>query len=305
MHIMNTSQIDTSVHSSAAKQLGMHIRSARKNKGWTIAQLAENIGRPREWQNRVELGYSELGEFGPPSSSDLGAIIGQLAKCFDATPARLHALREEAQNDFSALRNSARKSKRNSGGKLTQAEVIIGEEQISQAIIDLINEQHSDAVIRNTGVRGHGATPRGSSIWDRYRETLGDFIAKNPSSTIKRIEYVGSNSYLEMARQSDLRLAGDRQIQDVHNAKVKFLKHNPFQLHVLIGQREAIIALPKNSGLVGSNMALLVRDKLFVEALRMWYDEVLWDTEGATQMINFSKFEESFDEVRRMYGFDS
>ncbi|MEO7617376.1 MAG: hypothetical protein ABIS59_00890, partial [Candidatus Saccharibacteria bacterium] len=140
--------------------------------------------------------------------------------------------------------------------------------------------------------------------WRRSREALGEFLSKNPGGLVKRIEYVGSNKYLEEAKQSDQRLAGSRKIDQVYNAKVKFKRSNPLLLHVIIGQREAIIALPKNSGQSsGSDMAILVRDKIFVDSLRVWYDEVLWDGGEPSQVIDFTNFDESFQEVKKMYGY--
>src|SRR4051812_16240843 len=67
---MDTSHIDTS-ETSPAVRLGQYIRNARHSKGLTIAQLAEQIDRPREWLNRIELGHSEFGEHRPPSMADL------------------------------------------------------------------------------------------------------------------------------------------------------------------------------------------------------------------------------------------
>lgn len=88
----------------------------------------------------------------------------------------------------------------------------------------------------------------------------------------------------------------------MHNAKVKFYKHNPLQMHVVIGQREAILALLQTSGQAGSNAAILIPDKIFVEALRVWYDETLWDAPGEYCTVDFQRFDDSFEAVRQMYG---
>lgn len=116
----------------------------------------------------------------------------------------------------------------------------------------------------------------------------------------KRVESVSSISQLEKAKEADSKLKGNRSLEDTHNAKIKFYKHNPLQMHVLIGQREAILALPQVSGQSGSNIALLIRDKVFVEALRVWYDEVLWDAPGDSFHVDFQHFEESFEKIAGM-----
>jgi hypothetical protein len=106
-----------------------------------------------------------------------------------------------------------------------------------------------------------------------------------------------------MSKETDRHLAYEKPLTEVHNARVKFRKGNPLSLHVLIGQREAILALPRSSGQPGSNMALLVRDRLFVEALRLWYDEVLWEGPEPSVMVDYTRFDESFEEVKKMYGY--
>jgi transcriptional regulator with XRE-family HTH domain len=297
MYSMNTSHSDT----EAAIELGAAIRKARLKCGLTIADTAAKIGRNREWLNRAELGYSTYGEHRPPSESDVQALYELLSKGFDLTLQELNGLRERAETDFQGLKQNTRPRRRTSG-KLTQTELVIGESNVAQAIVDLINVQHSDAIIRNTGIKVPGTYRQLTDHWKRYREALGKFLADNPNSLFKRLEYAATPEQLELAKEADSRLAGGRKLNKVHNAKVKFTKENPLQLHVLIGQREAILALPQASGQAGSNMALLVRDKLFVEALRVWYDEVLWECSPGKQ-INFTFFNDSFEEVKRMYGF--
>lgn len=301
---MDTSQDDAGAERTAAVVLGDYIRTARKARGWTISELADKLGRPREWLNRVELGYSEYGEYRPASSADIQTIIQCLEDFLPVSAEQLLALGSKAESDFNAVKLTSRQSRRSPFGKLTQTEVIIGEKQIVQAIVDLIHEQHSDAIIRNTGVKSRGNYLSVTDEWKNYRAALGEFLTKNPNALFKRVEYAASNDQLQKAREADEKVAGTRSFKDVHNAKIKFQSHNPLQLHVIIGQREAILALPQTSGQAGSNIALLVRDKIFVEALRVWYDEVLWDGHDPGEVIDFAKFDESFEEVKHMYGYD-
>lgn len=300
---MHTSHSNTDSSDSAAIILGKEIRQARNDKGWTIAELAERIGRPREWLNRVELGYSEYGEFKPPSAADLKTLIHYLGNSIHSKTNNVLELGLKAEKEYESLKLEYGVRKKSAAGKLTQAEVIIGENQISQAIVDLIKEQHSDAIIRNTGIKSPGSYLKVSDVWKKYREALGEFLESNPNGIFKRVEYAANNDHLELAKEADTRLAGKRRIEETHNARIKFHKENPFQLHLLIGQREAILALPQTSGQAGSSIAILVRDKIFVEALRVWYDEVLWEGAGDSCLVKYSEFEESFSEIKDMYGF--
>lgn len=302
---MYTSQNDTSRHNSAAKELGDSIREARKRQGLTIAELADRIGRPREWLNRLELGYSEYGIHAPASASDLQNLISVLHQHLHIAPAELLAIGLRAEEDFNLQRHNARSRSRNPIGKLTHIEIIMGEPQVAQAIQDLIAQQHSDAIIRNTGVKNIDSYSRSTIQREQYGEALGRFLSDNPNALFKRVEYVPSAKHLEIARQSDSRLCGTKDLADVHNAKVKFRKANPFHLHVLIGQREAILTFPQSTAQSGSSIALLIRDKLFIEALRTWYDEVLWEGKDPSEMVDFSHFDASFSKISHMYGFSS
>ncbi|HVS58581.1 MAG TPA: helix-turn-helix domain-containing protein [Candidatus Saccharimonadales bacterium] len=296
--------MDTPEDTSAAVAFGRKVRQARKAKGWTIAELADKLGRPREWLNRLELGYSEYGEYKPASPADIHMLADCLGDYLDITVEELLDMGAEAQRDFDAVKLHGHTGRRTPFGKLTQTEVIIGERQIVQAIVDLIEEQHSDAIIRNTGIKSPGTYLSVTEDWKNYRVALGKFLSENPNALFKRVEYAACSEQLQEAKAADEKLAGAREYKAVHNAKLRFRKDNPLQLHVIIGQREAILALPQTSGLAGSNIALLIRDKVFVEALRIWYDEVLWDAPGESKTVDFTRFEETFESIKQMYGYD-
>jgi transcriptional regulator with XRE-family HTH domain len=300
---MNIEHNDTESSQSAAVRLGEQIRLARRKRGLTILELAEKVGRTREWLNRVELGYSEYGEYKPASRADVQTMVDCLGDNFAIGTSELFALCDAAQTDYHSYKVTTQQKRRTNFGKLTQTEVIVGEKQIVDAIVDLVHEQHSDAIIRNTGVKSLGNYQQLTPDWKKYRHALGDFLCNNPNALFKRVEYAATLAQLQSAKEADEKLAGTRKVGEVHNAKIKFQVQNPLQMHVVIGQREAILALPQTSGQAGSNIALMIRDKVFVEALRVWYDEVLWDAPTQSQNIDFARFDESFDEVKDMYGF--
>ncbi len=304
-HIMNTTQNVTNQDKSAAALLGQALRLQRKKRKWTLVQLAEKIGRPREWLNRVELGYSDYGEHRPPSEPDLRSLMGCLWSVEDNNDEmQLLSWRNEAEERFRILARRQSGGGKKAAGKVIRSEVIVGEGQVAQAVTNLIEEQHSDAIIRNTGIKTPGIYVHNSLLWKRYGDALGSFLSKNPQAMLKRVEFVATRHQLEISKQSDIGLAGDRATEDVYNTKVKFVRYNPLQMHVLIGQREAILALPMASGHVGSNMALLIRDKTFVDALRVWYDEVLWDTSYQSRGVSFGEIDKSFEEIAQMYEFE-
>lgn len=298
----NSSQISEPL--PAAVQLGQLIREARTAKNCSLVALAEKIGRPREWLNRLELGYSQYGEFKPPSAGDLQAIINVLDDTLTVPAARLLELGTAAELEYQQYKKQGKNNGRQLVGKLTQTEVILGEQQIVKAITNLIEEQYADAIIRNTGIKGPGGYQGVNADWKAYRNALGAFLEKYPNALFKRIEFASTPQHIQEAKDADSKLAGSRDIADVHNARIKFKKENPLQMHVVIGQREAILALPHVSGKGGSNAALLIRDKIFVEALRTWYDEVLWDGTSESQNIDFSSFDDSFNAVAAMYNFE-
>jgi transcriptional regulator with XRE-family HTH domain len=300
---MSNSNLKQEDEPCSAVTLGEHIRDARKRHGWTISEFAERLGRAREWLNRVELGYSEFGEYKPASRVEIEAMFELIGDKMDVTLEWLVAVGDLATAEYLEAKMQTEKAKRTTYGKLTQTEVVVGEKQIVAAIAQLIREQHSEAIIRNTGVKNLGSYQRVNDNWRQYRLALGEFLSKNPNALFKRIEYAATAEQLQHAKDADAKIAGDRALSEVHNAKIKFGSQNPLQLHAVIGQHEAILALPQTSGQAGSNVALLIRDKGFVEALRIWYDEVMWDMPGDSKVVNFEKFDESFEEIKDMYGF--
>lgn len=293
---MNTSH-------SASARLGQALRRARQSQGLTIAAAAEQLGRPREWLNRAELGYSNDGIYRPPSASDLEVLADLFGSGLDLTKDELLELGREAEAEFYALRGG-RPGRSKHLGRVGQVELVIGGEQVNMAISELIAAQHSDAIIRNTGIRNIDSYKKVTAGRVGYAKTLGKFLAENPNALLKRVVNVTSKDHLEISKQADKRLTAGRRTADVHNAKIKYRRNNPLHLHALIGQREAVLTFPQSSANSESNFAMIIRDKQFVEALRTWYDEILWEGSEPSRMVNFEKFDESYENIADMYGFN-
>ena len=288
---------------SAAVTLGKYIRSARKLKGWTISEFAEKLGRAREWLNRIELGYSEFGEYKPADRTEAEILADLLGDKLSIGKGKFIALADVVMADYIEVGLKKEKVKRNKFGKLTQTEIIIGEKKIVDAIVDLIEGQATDAIIRNTSIKNLGNYERVTDNWQKYRDSMGQFLKDNPDALFKRVEYAATEQQLSYAKSDDKKISSERPIEELHNVKIKFQSKNPLNLHTIIGKNEAIIALPQTSGQSGSNIALLIKDKVFVEALRIWYDEVMWDMPGDSTLVDFEKYEDSFDKIKKMYGY--
>jgi transcriptional regulator with XRE-family HTH domain len=297
---------NTAIHTdqqNSARAVGAFIRNTRKHHGWTISQFAAKLSRQREWLNRIELGYSEFGEYKPATRAELEAMLDLFEGLTKEKHEWVLAMGDLAMADYYELKLQTDKVKRTSFGKLTQTEIVIGEKQIVAAIADLIRQQDADGIIRNTGVKNLGSYKQVNDNWQEYRTALGAYLSQNPNAMFKRIEYTTTLEQLGHAQEADRKLAGDRPLKKVHNAKIKFSSQNPLSLHAVIGQNEAILALPQTTGQAGSNIALLIRDKVFVEALRIWYDEVMWDMPGASVQVDYEHFDESFESIKDMYKF--
>ncbi|HSX14941.1 MAG TPA: helix-turn-helix transcriptional regulator [Candidatus Saccharimonadales bacterium] len=301
---MNTTQNNTNDEAqaeSAAEQLGRMLREARKKCGWTIAQLAEKIGRPREWLNRVELGYSDLGVQRPPSPADLESLARYLGSNLRSSLDDLLLLVGKAVADYNSL-NPQRGDGRRRDGKVIQTEVIMGEAQIYQAMLRMLEEQHSDTILRHTGIWAH-PSKHVSSIpeWLDYRRAVGQFLKKNPYALIKRAEYLWNSESFKIALDADRLLVESDDLNQNQNARIRFFKRNPLVLDVAIGQREAIIAIPQRSGFQSLSAALLIKDKAFVEALRSWFEEVVWDSEIPHENLDYSDWDKSVGKIKDMY----
>jgi transcriptional regulator with XRE-family HTH domain len=280
---------------SPVEQLAEFVKDRRRAAGLTQKELSKECGRPREWVSHLERA-DELQA--PPTGGDVVKLVRGL-DLSEADADELGRLVEAAAD----ARSTTVRPRRRQLGRGVRVEVVEGEWEVEDAIITILEEEPEDATIRNTGLKGWSTYLRASASWQRYRELLGEHLCRNERAVFKRVEYLVRPEQLQLAKDADSRLAGDRPLPEVVNAKVKFLSHNPMTLHAMVGEDAAVLALPEASGRAGSSLALVIRDRQLVEALRVWFDEVLWENAPRSVSVSFDRFDESFDEVGKMYGF--
>jgi hypothetical protein len=178
------------------------------------------------------------------------------------------------------------------------------------AIVGVIDSQVARALLRNCGVKTERTYKLINATWTPYREALGAFLERHPNAHMRRAEHVTSSGQLELAKQADARLAGSRPLEEVHNAHLRFHKTNPLALHVLIGEREVVLALPELSDQAGSSTAFVFRDPDVVDRFTEWFDVLIWDPHGHGSyrdvgvIDGFKHFDREFDGAAEMYGFD-
>lgn len=279
--------------------IGEAVRRARKQLGLTQKELGRTISRPREWVSALE--NANLPS--PPTSTDIGQLQRALSEALTLPEDELLRLHESVE-----ARHRARyggRIRRRTGRPVT-VEVVQGREQVADAIVGVVQAQGPEAIVRNVGIKTVSTYHRVTDAWRRYREALGAFLATNSHAMFKRAEYVTSHNQLSLAKEADERLRGGRELADVHNVKVRFFKSNPLVLHVLVGEREAVLAIPDKAGASGSSTALVVRDASLVAALQTWFDEVVWDSHSDEDVIDvrFDRFDECFEHIEGMYGFE-
>jgi transcriptional regulator with XRE-family HTH domain len=279
---------------TAAEQLGRLLRSARRECGkgkWTLAWVAGKVGRSRVWLNRLELGYAKDGSIPLPTDGDLAG----LAQLLQLDLAQLLQLRDDARAELeqAGLRR-ARPQSRIPVGRRAQAEVFRGDENVYRAAGELLARQSSEARLKVTHVVTRHPDPDGLRPYQRkYVSALADFLSTNRQTvTLDRVVHAQSAESLAMAKGKTAALAAGRSPTEIRNIDTRFCFANPVLLDVLIGEREALIAIPDHRGHPTLTAAILISDVSFVEALKTWFHDIVWKSPGVP--VDYATAEETF-----------
>jgi transcriptional regulator with XRE-family HTH domain len=289
---------------TSAEQLGGLLRHARRERGkgkWSLAWVAGRIGRSRVWLNRVELGYAKDGSVPLPTDADLAG----LARLLELDLTALLRLRNEARAELeqAGLRR-VRPERRTPAGRRAQTEVFRGDENVYRAARELLERQSSEARLKVTHVVTRHPDPEGLRPYQReYVGALADFLSDNrETATLDRVVHAQSAESLAMAKGKTAALAAGRPADEIRNIDTRFCFANPVLLDVLIGEREALIAIPDHRGHPTLTAGILISDASFVEALKTWFHDIVWKSPGVP--VDYTKIDETFAAIESRLGDD-
>lgn len=248
-----------------AGELSSIVREARQGLGLTQAQLAKRAGISPSYLSRIE---SAAWERGGPWPAD--GVLCALARALGLSSTELVGLRNRARSGQAQYTQHPEGLAR-ANGRPPYA-VRIGADEVDAAARRLVEGNPRRGTFRSVQVSAPHATARTDQPASTYVDALADRLSESGESLLYRV-------CAPSRHQPDpVRSTVDRRSAANVRARVAFT--NPLVLDVLIGEHEALIALPDRRGHPHLAACVVVDDPDFVDAMRRWYDEWVWEPPG-------------------------
>jgi transcriptional regulator with XRE-family HTH domain len=244
------------------------IADARRDAGLSQAALARRAGISPSYLSRIE---SAAWERGGPLPAD--GVLRALARALGVSSAALVALGREARDGQEAVSGSPGRGSR--AARRPPYAISMGPDAVDAAAREVVRRNSPQGTLRSAQV--FVSEPLGDGDMEpSYLDTLGDTLAGSPDAMLYRV-CACDRSSLDTARATVDRLAGARGPATAGNVRTRIAFANPLVLDVLIGDHEALLALPDRRGRPHLRAGIVVDDPDFVAALRDWFDETVWD----------------------------
>jgi DNA-binding XRE family transcriptional regulator len=249
------------------RDLAATIVEARQAAGLSQAALARRAGISASYLSRIE---GAAWERGGPLPAD--GVLRALARALGVSSTELVALGRAARDGLAASGPPATAPRVSRRAPYT---VNLGPEAVDAAAREMVRRNSPQGTLRSAQV--FVSEPLGDDeLEPSYLDTLGDTLAASPDAMLYRVCACDRTS-LDTARATVDRVAGGRSPAKAGNVRTRIAFANPLVLDVLIGDHEALLALPDRRGRPHLRAGIVVDDPDFVAALRNWFDETVWD----------------------------
>ena len=251
------------------RNLAAVVARARRAAGLSQADLARRAGISASYLSRIEGAAWERGGPWPADS-----VLRALARALGLSSTDLVALRQEARarHDLSVPSRSPARA-----GRRVPYAVSVGAAEVELAARGVVDRNPARGTLRTAQV--YVLDQPGDPGAPSYIDALADRVTATPETVLYRV--CGSTArHRDLLRSTVDRLAGP-------NVRTRVVVGNPLVLDVLVGDHEALIAVPDRRGHPHLGACVVVDDPDFVAALRDWFDEAVWDPpSGAEQHLN-------------------
>ncbi len=176
---------------------------------------------------------------------------------------------------------------------LGRADLIFGHDLVYEAAKTLVEESPRNARYWATSIWTSGRGPDETEAAKRYWKSLIERLKNENEAEYRRACFARSRE--DIQRQADRA----KELLAAGQARIRFYAENPLAVDFLIGEREAIIALPDRRVFPLLRVAIRVRDPEMVTVLRQWYEEFIWDADVEKQDIRTAKDAEDLVEQWR------
>jgi transcriptional regulator with XRE-family HTH domain len=268
-------------HRLVRADLATAIVDARRAAGLSQAALARRAGISASYLSRIE---GAAWTRGGPLPAD--GVLRALARALGISSTTLVALRREARAEAAESTPLARANRR------PPYAVSMGPAEVDGAARDMIGRNPSQGTLRSAQVfvaEGMGD----GELEPSYLDTLGATMAENPEAMLYRV-CASDRRSLDTARATVDRLSGGRPSGRTANVRTRIAFSNPLVLDVLIGDHEVLLAVPDRRGRPHLRAGIVVDDPDFVDALRNWFDENVWDPKCWYADLRGDAFDDAF-----------
>jgi len=212
--------------------LAAAVRAARAHLGLTQAELARRAGVTASYVSRIESAAWERG--GPWPSDD---VLRALSRVLGCSSTGLVRMKDHA-------RERAAQSKPHRAGSPKYA-IGIGDEDVLRAAQDLLERNPPRGSLR---VSSQLFEDSGGSVSDAsLADVLGRRLAEDTAAVLYRMCVVHRGG-LEDVRATAHRLAVGRDPRSVRNIRLRCCFAPPALFDVVVGEHEALIAIPDRAG---------------------------------------------------------
>lgn len=250
-----------------AGDLGATVRATRLAAGLSQAQLAKRTGISASYLSRIE---TAAWERGGPWPAD--AVLCSLARALGLSSTELIGWRNRARATVArGPRQPVGLARAN--GRPPYA-VSVGPEHVDAAARRVVAGNPPRGTFRSVQVPAPAASDRDREGGSTYVDALAERVAVAPETLLYRVT--------APARRHLDPVPSPTPVPSGRNVRARVAYTNPVVLDVLIGEHQALIALPDRRGHPHLAACLVVDDPDFVAAMREWYDEWVWEPPGAS-----------------------
>jgi transcriptional regulator with XRE-family HTH domain len=264
-----------------AGDLGATVRAARRALHLTQAQLAGRAGISPSYLSRIE---SAAWERGGPWPAD--GVLGALARALGVSSTELVGLRNRAQSTLQ--RGPAQSGAFARANGRPPYSVCMGIDEVDAAARRVVERNPRHGTFRSVQMSPRHP-PTSAEPASTYVDALAARLADCGETLLYQVA-IPSRRHLDSAPLPADGWAGA-------NVRARVASTNPLVLDVLISEHEALIALPDRRGHPNLAACVVVDDPDFVDAMREWFDEWVWEPPAASAPGHTEVVEDSAGEM--------